>query len=137
MVEISEIIKFLEDKTGTDHVSEHCDITIDLGVDGDDFDELIMEFGRKYKVDISSCIWYFHCGEEGSWNSVGRTFFKSLDERVKHISVTPAMLSEFAKTGKWSIEYPAHKLPKSRYDILINQVLVLAFVIYLIYKIMS
>lgn len=85
-------------------------------------------------MDISSCLWYFHCGEEGSWNNIGGTFFKSPDERVKHIAVTPDMLSEFAKIGKWNIDYPDHKLPKRRYDILINQLLILAFIIFLIYK---
>jgi hypothetical protein len=132
MVELAEIVAFIKDQTGCDKVAENSDITEDLGVYGDDFDELIVNFSKKFNVDISSCLWYFHCCEEG--NSIGGAFFKSPDKRVKHIPVTPLMLFEFAQKGKWDIQYPDHKLPKRRYDILINQVLIVGFVIFLIYK---
>lgn len=134
MAEVSEIIEFLKHKTGTDIVSENSDIANDLGVDGDDYDELLQDFSEKYNVDISSCLWYFHWSEEGSWNSIGGSIFKSPDKRVEHIPVTPLMLSQFTKTGKWDIQYPEHKLPKRRYDIIINQILVLAFIAIIIYK---
>ena len=134
MAEVSEIIDFLKDKTGTDDVSENSDIGNDLGIDGDDYDELILEFSKKYNVDVSSCLWYFHCSEEGSWNSIGGSIFRSPDKRVKYIPITPVMLSDFTKIGKWNIQYPEHKLPKRRYDILINQILVIGFILFLLFK---
>jgi hypothetical protein len=134
MVELSEIINFVEKHTGADNVSENSDLTKDIGVDGDDFDELINEFAKKYNVDISSCLWYFHCSEEGSWNSIGRAFFKSPNNRVIHIPVTPLMLFGFTKVGKWNLEYPEHKLPKKRYDIIINNLLILICILFLLYK---
>ncbi len=134
MAEVSEIIEFLKEKTGADIVSENGDIGNDLGVDGDDYDELVHEFSKRYNVDISSCLWYFHWSEEGSWNSIGGSMFQSPDKLVKYIPVTPMMLAEFTKTGKWSIDYPEHKLPKRRYDVIINQILLLAFIVLLIYK---
>lgn len=137
MAEVSEIIEFLKDRTGAGNVSENTDIANDLGVDGDDYDELIREFSKKYNVDVSSCLWYFHWSEEGSWNSIGGTIFQSPDKRVEHIAVTPIMLSEFTKAGKWNIEYPDHKLPKWRYDIIINQILVIVFILFLLYKCVS
>ena len=137
MAEVSEIIDFLKDKTGTDDVSENSDIGNDLGIDGDDYDELILEFSKKYNVDVSSCLWYFHCSEEGSWNSIGGSIFRSPDKRVKYIPITPVMLSDFTKIGKWNIQYPDHKLPKRRYDILINQILVIGFILFLLFKFVS
>ncbi|MFN8291889.1 MAG: DUF1493 family protein [Chitinophagaceae bacterium] len=134
MAEVSEIIEFLKQKTGADSVSENSDIGNDLGVDGDDYDELILEFAKKYKVDVSGFLWYFHFSEEGSWNSIGREFYKSPDKRVEHIPVTPLMLSNFTKTGKWDIDYPKHDIPKKRYDILINQLLVIGLIIYLLWR---
>ncbi len=134
MAEVSEIIEFLKDETGTDNVSENSDIGNDLGIDGDDYYDLVTEFSKKYNVDVSSWLWYFHCSEEGSWNSIGGTLFKSPDKRVKYIPVTPLMLSEFTKIGKWNIEYPEHALPKRRYDIIINWLLILAFIPFVLYK---
>ncbi|MBK7307659.1 MAG: DUF1493 family protein [Chitinophagaceae bacterium] len=134
MAEASEIIEFLKDRTGTDVVTENSDIANDLGVDGDDYDELISEFSKKYSVDISSFLWYFHCSEEGSWNSIGGSFFKSPDKRVTHIPVTPIMLAEFTKVGKWNLQYPEHSVPKRRYDIVIYQFLILAIIVFIFYK---
>lgn len=134
MIEISDILNFLKEQTGSNLVSENCDISNDLGIDGDDFDDLIIEFGKKYNVDISPCIWYFHSAEEGSWNSIGGAFFKSPNNRVQHIPVTPLMLLEFVRAGKWNLQYPDHKIPKRRYDIIINQLLILALIIFMLIK---
>lgn len=127
----------MKNEIGVDAVNENDDLANDLGIDGDDYDEFISKYATKYRVDISSFLWYFHYSEEGSWNSIGGAFFKSPDKTVKHIPVSPLMLSEFAKKGKWEIQYPEHKLPKRRYDIIINQLLVLLFVILLLYKCVS
>ena len=134
MAEVVEIIEFLKSKTGTNKVSEDSDLGNDLGVDGDDYEELIMEFSKKYNVDVSSYLWYFHCSEEGSWNSIGGVFFKSPDKHVSYIPVTPGMLSGFTKIGKWDVKYPDHTLPPKRYDIMLNQLLVLVFILFVIYK---
>ena len=134
MVELAEIIKFVKDHTGSDEVAENSDIADDLGVDGDDFDELIGSFAKKYNVDVSSCLWYFHFAEEGSWNSIGKAFFSSPDQRVQRIPVTPLMLLEFARKGKWDIPYSDHTIPKRRYDIIINVLLIIGALIFVIYK---
>jgi len=136
MYQIGEIIKFVENHTGCveGEVLENSDLVDDLGCDGDDFGELIDKFSQDYNVNISSYRWYFHHTEEGSWNSIGGSIFSPPDKRVKHIPVTPGMLLEFANSGKWDIQYPDHKLPKRRYDIIVNQLLVAVFLSILIYK---
>jgi hypothetical protein len=51
------------------------------------------------------------------------------------------MLLDFANKGKWDITYPDHRLPKKRYDILINQMfaggLLLWILIWLIRKLIN
>jgi hypothetical protein len=132
----NDIIRFIVDKSGCseDEVTLTADLDNDLGCTGDGFDELIVEFAKKFNVDMNSYRWYFHTNEEGHTNSIGRLFFKAPNERVNHIAVTPTVLLESANSGRWTINYPENPLPKRRYDILINQLLVLAFLLFLIYK---
>jgi len=134
MYQIDEILKFVGNHTGCalDEVHETSDIVNDLGCDGDDFGELIDKFSKDYKVDISSYRWYFHHTEEG--NNFGGSIFRPPNERVERIPVTPGMLFGFANTGKWEMQYPEHKLPKRRYDIIINQLLLVGFLCFAIYK---
>ena len=133
---IEEIKHFIVDKAGCkyEEVKEGADIDHDLGCTGDDFDELISEFSSRFNVNMENYLWYFHTDEEGNSNSIGRMFFKTPNERVKHIAVTPDVLLESANSGEWTLAYPEHKLPKRRYDILINQVIVVLFIIFVIYK---
>ncbi|GGB12503.1 DUF1493 family protein [Puia dinghuensis] len=134
MYQLAEILKFVETQTGCseDEVLESSDIVNDLGCDGDDFVDLIGKFSKDYDVDISAYRWYFHHSEEG--NNIGGSIFRPPNERVKRIPVTPGMLLEFANSGKWGIQYPDHLLPTRRYDLIINQILIAAFIILLIYK---
>ena len=129
-----EIKNFIIYKCGCDdnEVTYDCDIVNDLGYWGDDLDEIIDEYSKKFNVDMSTYLWYFHAKEEG--HNIGSVFFKAPDERVKHIAVTPTLLLESANSGRWLVSYPEHKLPKKRYDIMVNQVLVLMIIVFFIYK---
>ena len=111
-------------------MKENDDICKDLGCGGDDFQELIEEYARKFKVDRSAYLWYLHAGEEGRWNSIGSLFFKPPYKKVEHIPVTPQLLLEFANAGKWGMNYPEHRLSKRRYDMLMNQLVVGLLIIY-------
>lgn len=136
MYSIEEIKSFIVDKTGCEEneVSSNCDLMNDLGCSGDDFHELIDDYAKKYKVNMDNYLWYFHTDEEGHSNSIGRIFFKAPYERVMQIPVTPTILLESANEGKWLLTYPEHSLPKRRYDILINQIVVVLFIVFVIYK---
>jgi hypothetical protein len=133
---IDEIKRFIVDKTGCDYeeVKDDADIDNDIGCTGDDFDELISDYSIKFHVNMDNYLWYFHTYEEGHSNSIGRLFFKSPYEKVKHIAVTPKVLLHSANAGMWTLVYPEHKLPKRRYDILINQIVIALFIIFVIYK---
>jgi acyl carrier protein len=121
---VTDIFKFLSEELSIsiEELNINSDINEDLGVDGDDFFELMEAFSKNFNVDISNYLWYFHHGEEGL-NIPGGIFFKPPYNRVNRIVITPKILLESANSRKWLIEYPEHNLPKKRYDILINQLL--------------
>ena len=133
---INEIYNFLEDYSGIHPESPDIDIFKDLGVTGDDFHEMIDKYSKNYRVDMSNYLWYFHADEEGQ-RSIGGFFFKPPYERVKRIPVTPRMLSDFIVTKKWEIEYPEHKVPKRRIDLIINLVILILISITLIRFLMN
>lgn len=125
MVTLKDIIGLISEKTGAKpgEISEHTDIFAHLGVCGDDFHELIEEYARRFQVDMTSYLWYFHADEEGQ--NIGGLFFKPPYARVERLPVTPDLLKTFANTRKWGLDYPEHQVPKKRYDLIFNQVMVL------------
>ena len=104
MHNLNDILNFAAEKTTCADVIATSDIQNDLGCYGDDFHELIDEYSKKFKVDLTFYLWYFHTREEG--NNLGGTFFRAPNERVKRIPVTPTLLLEFANKGKWDLQYP-------------------------------
>lgn len=123
------ILSFLTELVGREKITLQTDIFTDLNVWGDDFHEMIEKYQKQFNVDMTAYLWYFHSNEEGQ--SIGGAFFRPPYDRVKRIPVTPKMLLDFANAGKWTIDYPDHVLPKKRYDLIINTVLVLGFFIIL------
>jgi hypothetical protein len=95
------------------------DLERDVGITGDDFIELIEAFAKEFNVDMSGYTWYFHHGEEGSFNP-GALLFRPPHRSVPHLAVTPDLLLSAARVGRWPVVYPRHALPKRRYDILLT-----------------
>ncbi len=75
MVTAEELISFVKDFTAVDKVQSETDIFSDLRCTGDDFHELIEKYAKKYPVDMSSYLWYFHADEEGQ--NFGGVFFQT------------------------------------------------------------
>ena len=69
-----EIIDFIETEYWKSNLQSNSDIFETVRISGDDCFELIEKFSKKYDVDISNFLWYFHHEEEGSWNSIGGCF---------------------------------------------------------------
>ena len=130
-----EIIELIKKLSSEDKIESTTDIFKDAGLVGDDFDEMIEKFALKYSVDMTGYIWYFHTDEEGL--SIGSFFFAPPNEQVERIPVTPAMLAEFAKRGRWEIQYPNHKISARRYDLLVNRIIAWFFLIIIILTLIS
>jgi hypothetical protein len=84
------------------------------GIYGDDTDEFLSDFIRRFNVDMSKYLWYFHTEEE-SGNFFG-WLFPPPNARVEHIPVTIRLLIQAAELKTWPVEYPPHLLPKRRWD---------------------
>ena len=110
---INEIRNFLEDYSGVYAEDPDIDIFKDMGVTGDDFHEMIENYSKKYNVDMTDYLWYFHTNEEG-YMSIGGQLFKPPYEKVRRIPVTPKMLADFIMIKKWDLKYPPHEIPKHR-----------------------
>jgi hypothetical protein len=137
-IETSEIIDFLRELSGRNNIGPDSDIFKDIGIEGDDFHEMIEKFSAKYSVKMDSYLWYFHTNEEGQNLGI---FFNPPYKRVKRIPVTPRMLSDFATKGFWDIKYPDHKIPDYRYDLIFNKIVIgiffLFLLIWIIFKILK
>ncbi|OUR65667.1 hypothetical protein A9Q79_01355 [Methylophaga sp. 42_25_T18] len=120
---IADIYDYLNSEEAIEYskLSPESKLVEDLGIEGDDFSELIESFSKKYDIDMDSYLWYFHHREEG-WN-LGALIFKPPYAQVKTIPVTPEVLLAAAKTKVWPVKYPNHKLKPGRPDVLFNQVL--------------
>jgi hypothetical protein len=129
----ANIHDFIRQYSGTTNFSSDSDIFAELEITGDDFDDFIQEFQRKFDVDMSSYLWYFHSDEEGI--SVFGSIFKPSHKRVDRIPVSPKMLLDFANRKKWDLIYPEHSLPKRRYDLILGSMILfcglIALIIYL------
>jgi Protein of unknown function (DUF1493) len=124
---VNGIRNFLKDFSGVYPDDPNSDIFKDMAVIGDDFHDMIEDYAKRYNVDMSDYLWYFHADEEG-FTSIGGQFFKPPYERVKRIPVTPQMLADFSVTKKWKVDYPPHKIPKQRWDLTINRIIVISFI---------
>lgn len=123
MITIEEIVDFTKDCLKEDNIFPDTDI-FSLGVCGDDMDEFLESYHKKYNVNFDNYLWYFHNEEEISNNfSIGKIFFKPPYDSVERIPITPEILTKFANTKVWEIDYPEHQLPKYRYDVLIDQII--------------
>jgi hypothetical protein len=130
-VTLEEIIVFLKEETFEKEITSNSDIWGDCGVSGDDFHELLGNYQKRFEGDMNNYLWYFHGDEEGS-SGIGAIFFKPPQQRVTRIPITPVMLMDFANSKKWDIKYPEHTLPKRRYDLLINTILICLMAAFLI-----
>jgi hypothetical protein len=103
---------------------DDADVFVELGIEGDDAFEFIEAFADRFSVDMSGYRWYFHHAEEGM--NTGSLFFRSPDQRVERIAITPTILAEAIRTKRWPLQYPVHQLPAHRWDIGLNQLMLLA-----------
>ena len=136
MYHLEDIFKFLEQYSCPELHAE-TDLFQDCGIAGEDWDELIEDYSKTFNVDMSGYLWYFHSEDEAAFNNPGTLFFKPPYERVTRIPITPAMLLDFARKNKWDINYPPHKLPKYRWDIIITWLISLIFLFIIIRSCLS
>lgn len=129
---VDEINALVRKHTGTRGVlSEETDLHSDLGLISLDLDEFLDEFARRFDVDLSGFLWYFHTEEDGV--SPGRLFFAAPQDRVRRIPLRLALLYQAVELGRWPVDYPEHSLPRRRWDVVFNQCLAAGFAVWLVW----
>lgn len=108
-------------------VTADADLFKTFGIDGDDAFEFIDKFARKFEIDVSGYLWYFHHGEEGF--GLGQFFFKPPYRRVPRLPITLNVLADAIETHIWPIQYPAHTPPRRRWDITADVTIMVVFVL--------
>lgn len=103
-------------------VSDDDDLFAVQDIEGDDAGDFMEAFFARFGVDATNYLWYFHHGEEGQ--NFGAIFHKPIHQRFGRIPITVAVLTEAARTRRWPISYPVHRVPRHRWDILVNQIFV-------------
>lgn len=122
------VLEFLKDAWDwTRPLSDDADLFDALGIDGDDGSDFMEVFVARFDVDATDYRWYFHHGDEG-WN-FGALFYRPIYRRFGRIPITVAVLTEAVRTRRWPIVYPEHVVPGRRWDIVINQIFAVVFLI--------
>lgn len=134
MVIIEQIFRLIQDECGVDkqQLALNTDLFEELGIEGDDFSELIEKYALTFNVNMDDFLWYFHSNDEGI--NVWRFIFKPPNKKVNRIAVTPELLLRFANTKKWDLNYPEHNKPTNRRDLIYSNIfwLIIVLGIYLV-----
>ncbi|MDI9309369.1 MAG: DUF1493 family protein [Limnohabitans sp.] len=109
-----EIIAFIKDEFWETDLNSYSDVFCEVGIDGDDCYDFLMRYSDFFCVDIKSFLWYFHYQAEGNLCSFSNFFSQVPNESVTYIPITVKMLSDFANSKKWNINYPVHELPSKK-----------------------
>jgi hypothetical protein len=100
-----------------EHIRDDSDLFQELRLGGADCDDFMNEFGKAFHVDLSAFLWYFHYEEEPHSGIVFAWLFLPPNMRVARIPIAPDGLLAAANAGTWTIDYPAHAIPRRRYDV--------------------
>lgn len=115
-----------------DQLAADTDLVADLGIIGLDFDELIEEFSSRFDTDTAGYLWYFHSREDGV--SPGSFLIPPPNDRVERIPVTVQLLVDSARAGRWLVEYPPHQLPRRRWDLALDVLLLVLFLLFVLVR---
>lgn len=132
MYKIEDLINFVQVETASENVSPDADLEFDIRITGDDYFELMEKYSKQFHVNLDGFLWYFHCDEEAS-QGIGGLLFSSPRKRVNHIPITLKVLLEYANKGFWDMKYPDHKLPRFRNNLIINQILMFLFLLFIFF----
>ncbi len=126
--DLEKLEAFIKEQGDTKQLpSPDADLFEVLEMDGDDCSAFLEAYSRRFNVDMSGFLWYFHHGEEGY--NLGAFFVKPPYWRVKRIPITINLLLDSMGAGRWTLEYPPHTLPKRRWDTALSPILFVALLI--------
>ena len=103
--EFAAVARFLGKKIGRspDSFTPETDLLYDLGIDGDDYEEIIIEFTQQHSIISKEYKWQFHHGPEGC-NPIWLLFPPEILKRTR----IPIRIKDFLEAKKrktWEFLY--------------------------------
>lgn len=107
---------------------DHDDLFANLGLDGDDAEEVLEAFSKEFGVDMHGYLWYFHRLDEPP---IYRRVlpYDAQENLLPFIPVSLEMLVSSANTKRWQVTYPTHTTRTSKrriYTLVLGVLLILA-----------
>ncbi|AMA09453.1 DUF1493 family protein [Picosynechococcus sp. PCC 73109] len=133
MPTLDDIYQFIQTelpKTEGDRLNATTDLFGTFDILADDCATFMEKFAQKFKVDLDGYLWYFHHGEAGL--NLGGFLIKPPYERVERIPITPEILLKAATKRRWKFSYPDHTLPKKRWDMVVNKIILFLVFFYIL-----
>ena len=133
MPTLDDIYQFIQaeiPKAEGDRLGATTDIFGTFDIQADDCATFMEKFAQKFKVDLDGYLWYFHHGEAGL--NLGGFLIKPPYERVERIPITPEILLKAATKRRWKLTYPDHTLPKKRWDMVVNKIILFLVFFYIL-----
>ena len=129
MVAIADIYRFIQTELEVSETLLNLDTDLFevLDLRADACADFMAKFAEKFNVELDNYLWYFHHGEAGL--NLGGYLFAPPYQRVERLAITPTMLREAATKKRWLLSYPDHEIPKRRWDMVINK-MILFFVFF-------
>ena len=98
-----------------------------FGLTGDDASEFLEDYAERFDVDMSGMLWYFHYDANDLPRMPRHVLPIGADGMV--LPLRPITLDDLvaaAEAGQWTVNYPEHRLRRSRWWVL-NIALVTGF----------
>ena len=132
MVAIAEIYRFIQEELEVPEalLNTNVDLFETFDIQADACADFMEKFAEKFKVDLSDYLWYFHHGEAGL--NIGGIIVAPPYKRVERLAITPDILRQAANKRRWKLQYPEHKIPKKRWDMVINKAILFFVFFYLL-----
>ena len=88
-------------------IPDSFDVVDDASIYGDDVWELVEDFSKEFRVQVTDFRWYHHTGPEGCnplW-----ILFPPWWARKTHVPIRIIDLIESARSGMWTVQYPENE----------------------------
>lgn len=95
-----QVVKIIEYQSGAKKIKPESRIAHDMGVDGDDADELINALQKQFDIDMTNFSFDKHFGPEG-FNPISFIYFLFNRNKLNLIPITVMDLYIAAKTKKF------------------------------------
>ena len=130
MITAEDILTFAKEGgyTKSGACAPDADMFDAFGIVGDDADEFMDGFSKRFGVSLDGFLSYFHYNANEPPMAETVWPYSPEGARLERIPLTPALLAEAATAQSWTLDYPEH-LPKGAWKAVVPFLIPLVIVI--------